>query len=93
MKDESQQRKVPRGRYDTTYRREYLNFNNVSFILNVIFNLKKIFVSWYLLKQFKSKLFFFSLFGHTIGVLFPKQIYKFFILLSQILYIKIIQLK
>lgn len=32
MQDESQQRKVPRGRYDTTYRREYLNFNNVSLI-------------------------------------------------------------
>lgn len=28
MKDETQQRKVPRGRYDTTYRREYLDFNN-----------------------------------------------------------------
>ena len=30
QRDESQFRKVPRGRYDTTYRREYLNFGNVS---------------------------------------------------------------
>ena len=31
-KDEAQTRRVPKGRYDTTYRREYLNFNNVKFI-------------------------------------------------------------
>ena len=29
IKDESQQRRIPKGRYDTTYRREYLNFNDV----------------------------------------------------------------
>ena len=40
-KDENQFRKVPKGRYDTTYRREYLNFNNV----NTIYFLKLFFKS------------------------------------------------
>ena len=29
-RDEASMRKIPKGRYDTTYRREYLNFANVS---------------------------------------------------------------
>lgn len=27
--NDSQQRRIPKGRYDTTYRREYLNFQQV----------------------------------------------------------------
>ena len=41
QKDESQFRKVPKGRYDTTYRREYLNFANVRIFTFFFFKEKK----------------------------------------------------
>ncbi len=37
IKDETQQRRIPKGRYDTTYRREYLNFNDVCTLLIFLF--------------------------------------------------------
>ena len=48
MSDEKNYRQIPQGRYDTTYRREYLHFNviqNLKIIIHILYLIEETFIS------------------------------------------------